>query len=227
MLAILLTMVSLQQTITEIKTNSQEAKIEPGKIDRNDKMTAGRSVNSSSFDWGTPPKYIAAVQDMLGLQVGLDPCSNRWSLVDAKTVYSLPEYDGLREGWDFETIYVNPPYGADRSRRTTIKDWLKKCAQANREFGSQVLALVPVASNTSHWKECIWGQATAVCFLYDTRLKFLENGLGGGKGAPMACAMIYWGHDYGKFRSIFTKFGAVVDIRSLQLASAGKNGQAQ
>jgi hypothetical protein len=79
-----------------------------------------------------------------------------------------------------------------------------------------VLALVPVATNTSHWKEYVWGRATAVCFLYDTRLKFLENGNNVGKGAPMACAMVYWGSDYVRFSEVFLKHGAVVDLRELQ-----------
>ncbi len=58
----------------------------------------------------------------------------------------------------------------------------------------------------------IWGQATAVCFLYDTRLKFLVNGKDKGKGAPMSCAMIDWGKDYQKFFQVFLEFGAVVDL---------------
>ena len=78
-----------------------------------------------------------------------------------------------------------------------------------------MLALIPVAANTSHWKEYVWGSATAACFLYDTRLKFLENGDGEGKGAPMACAMIYWGANYDDFFEIFLEFGAVVDLRDL------------
>ena len=49
----------------------------------------------------------------------------------------------------------------------------------------------------------------------DTRLKFLENGLDSGKGAPMACAMIYWGENYSAFYNEFIKYGAVVDIRIL------------
>ena len=31
----------------------------------------------------------------------------------------------------------------------------------------------------------------------------------------MSCAMIYWGRNYERFLSIFSKFGAVVDIRHL------------
>ncbi len=62
----------------------------------------------------------------------------------------------------------------------------------------------------------MFGNACGVCFLYDTRLKFLVNGQNGGKGAPMSCAMIYWGTDYERFDAVFRKFGAVVDLRPLK-----------
>lgn len=187
-------------------------------------MTAGRTVNSQSVDWCTPQKYVDAVKRVFGGRIALDPCSNQWSIVAAETEYSLPEHDGLRESWDFPTIYVNPPYGADKERETTIKHWLFKCAHAHKHYGSEVLALIPVATNTSHWKEYVWGQATAVCFLYDTRLRFLVEGKDGGKGAPMSCAMIYWNKNIEKFLGVFDDFGAVVDLRPLQgKAIGGRN----
>lgn len=179
-------------------------------------MTAGRTVNSQSINWCTPPKYVDAVRKVFGGKISLDPCSNEWSIVNAETEYRLPDHDGLRQSWDFPTIYVNPPYGADKERRTTIKHWLYRCADAHKRHGSVVLALVPVATNTSHWKEYVWGQATAVCFLYDTRLRFLVEGNDEGKGAPMSCAMIYWNKDIDTFREVFIEYGAVVDLRPLQ-----------
>ena len=78
-----------------------------------------------------------------------------------------------------------------------------------------MLALVPVATNTRHWKQYVFGTATAVAFLYDTRLRFFVNGKDGGKGAPMSCAMVYWGPQYEHFEKIFIRFGAVVDVRHL------------
>lgn len=184
-------------------------------------MTAGRTVNAKSVDWCTPPKYVNAVRKALGGSIELDPCSNQWSIVDATTEYALPDRDGLVENWNFRTIFVNPPYGADRNRKTTIKHWLLKCAYAHKQYQSEVIALVPVAPNTSHWKKYVWGRACAACFLYDTRLKFLENNSGNGKGAPMACAMIYWGNHYEKFLDVFLHYGAVVDLRNLQGLSIG------
>lgn len=178
-------------------------------------MTAGRTVNSNSQEWCTPPKYVDAVREVFGGVIELDPCSNRFSIVHAENEYRLPEHDGLHESWDYRSIYVNPPYGADRERGTTIKNWLRRCAIAREQHGSRVLALVPVATNTRHWKSYVFGVADAIAFLYDTRLRFLVDGKDEGKGAPMSCAMVYWGDDVGLFDRVFTPHGAVVDVRAL------------
>ncbi len=184
-------------------------------------MTAGRSINSISQTWCTPPKYVCAVRKVFDGTIALDPCSNPQSVVGAEVEYQLPDHDGLRSSWGYPTIYVNPPYGADRQRGTTIKDWLRRCARAREEYGSEVLALVPVATNTRHWKDYVFGVADAIAFLYDTRLKFLVNGKDGGKGAPMSCAMIYWGEHIERFEDIFLPFGAVVDLRRLHGKAVG------
>lgn len=179
-------------------------------------MTAGRTLNTLSQEWGTPAKYVDAVRDFFGGSIDLDPCSNDCSIVHATVEYKLPYHDGLIESWNFPRIYVNPPYGLDKERGTSIKKWLARCATAHQEFRSEVLALVPVATNTGHWKKFVFGNAAAVCFLYDTRLKFLVGGRDGGKGAPMSCAMIYWGRNYDRFLSTFDRFGAVTDLRPMQ-----------
>lgn len=177
-------------------------------------MTAGRRNTGTKKDWGTPPKYVEAVRRVFGGGIGLDPCSSRHSIVDAGRSIMPPE-DGLKDAWDEGTIYVNPPYGADRASGTRIADWLARCSKA-AAAGSQVLALVPVATNTRHWKRHVFGSADAVCFLSDTRLRFLVDGREAGSGAPMACAMVYWGQHYSRFQSVFSKLGAVVDVRPLK-----------
>ncbi len=179
-------------------------------------MSAGRTINTLSQAWGTPPKYVDAVKRFFGGTIALDPCSNASSVVNAQTEYTLPYTDGLKESWDFPTIYVNPPYGLNRERGTRIKDWLYRCAVAHKTYGSEILALIPVATNTGHWKNYIWTRATSICFLYDTRLRFLIDGKDEGKGAPMSCAMIYWGENYLRFEEKFLQFGAVIDLRPLR-----------
>jgi len=176
-------------------------------------MTAGRKINADSHHWCTPPKYVEVVTNFLG-EIALDPCSNEYSTVEAIVEYRLPKQDGLSESWNFPSIYVNPPYGIDKNRGTSIQNWIQKCSDANEEFGSEVLALIPVAVNTRHWKRYIFPKATGICFLADTRLKFV-NGVND-KGAPMACAMIYWGSDFEKFYEYFSEYGAVLEMKKLQ-----------
>jgi hypothetical protein len=174
-------------------------------------MTAGRHINTTSQNWGTPLKYVNVVKYFFDGEISLDPCSNCHSIVNAKVEYKLPQ-DGLKESWNYPTIFVNPPYGSNKINKTTIKDWIKRCSDAHAEYGSEVLALIPVATNTKHWKYYIFGIADCICFLYDTRLKFLVDGKEGGKGAPMACAMVYWGQYEDKFYKVFKEHGYVVNL---------------
>ncbi len=189
-------------------------------------MTAGRNnAESLSQNWCTPPKYVDAIRRFFSGPIALDPCSNRHSIVKAGVEYCLPETNGLTASWNYPIIYVNPPYGSDRKRGTTIRDWLRKCAEAHSKHRAEVLALVPVATNTRHWKHYVFGAATAIAFLYDTRLRFLVDGKAGGKGAPMSCAMIYWGPQYERFEKVFMAFGAVVDVRNLHGKEVGVGEQ--
>lgn len=179
-------------------------------------MTAGRTMNSLSVDWGTPRKYVDPIRGFYGGHIALDPCSNIHSIVDAEVEWMLPHDDGLLKEWNFPTIFVNPPYGNDKERGTRISDWLRKCFVANQKFRAEVIALIPVAVNTGHWKKFVWPVSSRICFLYDTRLKFLENGEEGGKGSPMACSLVYWGERGACFADCFSRFGAVVDVSTVQ-----------
>lgn len=173
-------------------------------------MTAGRSVNTKSVHWGTPLNYIAIIHKFFGT-IKLDPCSNEFSKVGAEVSYELP-MDGLQETWEYSTIFVNPPYGRDSIRKTSIKNWLSKCYEASLN-GSEIIALVPVATNTTHWKEFVFGKADVVCFLKDSRVKFLEDGESKGKGAPMSCCLIYYGNRIQHFKALFNELGTCVNIK--------------
>lgn len=187
-------------------------------------MTAGRTnSHQTSTSWCTPPKYVAAIEAFFNHNIELDPCSNEFSLINAKMRFNLPYKDGLSEEWNYKTIFVNPPYGADRERGTTIKDWIKKCEVSYRLYHAEVLALIPVATNTRHWKDYIFGRAAGICFLYDTRLRFMINGELDVKGAPMSCAMIYWGTDVSRFVDLFSHYGAALDVTKHINANFGSN----
>ena len=48
-------------------------------------MSAGRTVNSQSQNWGTPQNYVNAVREFFDGEIDLDPCSNEYSIVRAAT----------------------------------------------------------------------------------------------------------------------------------------------
>jgi len=154
---------------------------------------------------------------MWGGKIDLDPCSSKCSIVGAATEFLLPEKNGLHEEWDYPTVYVNPPYGSDRERGTTIRDWFKKIAITHKKYNNEIIALVPVATNTSHWKKYVFPIADSICFLYDTRLKFIIDGTNDNKGAPMSCCVIYYGNNRFSFIETFSSFGATLPLAGVKL----------
>lgn len=173
-------------------------------------MSAGRKNNSTNKDFNTPPKYVEAVMEFFNGKLDLDPCSNEFSLIKADKSISLPR-NGLEENWNkYETIFCNPPYG--RYDKTSIYTWLEKARDTNLHFGSEILFLIPVATNTKHFKNLIFKYACGICFLEDTRLKFWTEGKEMKKGAPFAACFIYFGRNYDKFTKVFSKYGKCFKI---------------
>lgn len=176
-------------------------------------MNAGRKNNISKKDYNTPPKYVSLIEKFFNGQIELDPCSNSFSLINAQHKIQLPQ-DGLLVNWeDYNNIFVNCPYGRDSERKTSIRDWVLKGFNAHRQnISAEILYLIPVATNTFHFKEIIFKSFTGICFLKDTRLKFYNQGKEDKKGAPMSCCMVYLGNDYGRFESIFKDAGKCFPI---------------
>jgi len=167
-------------------------------------MTAGRKNISEKKDWNTPPKYVKLIEEFFG-EIELDPCSNDGSMINATIKYILPT-NGLLESWNYKKIFINPPYGRDVENKTSIYDWIKKGVDVNKN-GSELLYLIPVATNTRHFKDLIFKYACGICFLNDTRLKFWSEGKEDKKGAPMSCCIVYFGDDYKRFEKIFGNNG--------------------
>ena len=165
---------------------------------------SGYAKISGNTDWNTPTKYVNAIVDFWD-EINLDPCSNEGSIVPAKVKYDI-NIDGLKAQWSNKT-FVNPPYGRG------IKDWFAKAWYEHKLNDKEILMLVPVSTNTSHWKEYVWGKANSICFLYDTRLKFRINGDENNKGCPMSCCFVYYGNEVAKFIEIFSNYGYCVKVK--------------
>lgn len=184
-------------------------------------MSAGRTNSEAlSQHWCTPPKYVDAVKEFFGGSIALDPCSNRHSIVNAQVEYSLPETDGLAASWDYPTVFVNPPYGRDRERCTTIRDWLRKCAEAS---GAWCRGPRPGTGRYQHPPL----EAVGIRRRYVSRvpLRYAPPVPGRRQGWRQRRSDVVrdglWGPRHAQFEQTFIRHGAVVRLEHLHGRSVG------
>lgn len=171
--------------------------------------------------WCTPKSIVDAVRVAFGGRIELDPCSHARSVVRAANEWLPPDADGLAEEWDFATIFVNPPFRSGAGVGRGVGDWLEKCADAKRRHSAHVVALVPAAVTSPAWQRSVWGCAQAVCFLYAERIDFHVEGRPIG-GVKTPCAVVCWGGRFAAFERAFAPLGAVLDLRTIAVPSAGR-----
>jgi hypothetical protein len=101
---------------------------------------------------------------------------------------------------------------------TDIGDWLRRCAEASKEHGSQAIALVPVTPETVGWKKWVWPRADGIC-TFDKRIKFIDfhTGVECKQVIPKPMAVVYWAgaagaEGYDRFESVFRHLGNVQPV---------------
>ncbi len=120
----------------------------------------------SSDEWITPPHVFADLAARYG-PFNLDPCA-RPENAKAPQFYTAQD-NGLVQSWKGR-IFLNPPY-------SDIRPWLRKAIRAADE-GHVVVALLPAATDTAWFHECVWSHA-ALHFLRG-RVRFI-----GWQGTPI------------------------------------------
>jgi hypothetical protein len=137
--------------------------------------------------------------------------------------------DGLVAPWGREQGFVNPPFGTVHIHRETLRiveadewktipeeergaydkktlgDWIAKVRAEHEAYGFEGCLLIPAAVDTAPWQDDVWPAASAVGF-FRGRLRFL----GAEAHAPMACALVYFGHRPQRFEQAFNAAGKVV-----------------
>ncbi len=146
-------------------------------------------LSSAADGWCTPPEVLAYVRELFG-SIGLDPCSNGSSVVEARTAWDSVA-DGLDRSWVGQgSAFVNPPYGDELPR------WIAKCRIEAAE-GVEILALVPARTDTA-WFRSVLSSPSHVG-LWRGRIKFL----GAPNAAPFPNVAIYWGPRADEFVRVF------------------------
>lgn len=136
-------------------------------------MSEGYMPPSQTVEWSTPQDLFDKLNEEFGFT--LDVASTH---ENAKTSrHYTQEEDGLKQSWDNEIVWCNPPYGRG------LADWVKK---ASEQLGGVCVMLIPSRTDTKWFHEYIYHKAE-IRFLKG-RLKF-----GGHKtAAPFPNMVVIW-----------------------------------
>jgi hypothetical protein len=158
----------------------------------------------SKADWNTPTWVLESIRIFAGGYIGLDPCHNPTSTVQAQKVFDKAANSLTKDWTNSGLVFINPPY----SRELLMPFAAKIVEEANK--GAEVIGLVPTNCETKTWQKYLW-KANAICFL-NRRVKFLKGGLEQGSPAG-GNALVYFGANMGRFVQVFgtdLKMGKVV-----------------
>lgn len=105
--------------------------------------------SSSTDNYATPQYFFDALD--AEFHFTLDPCADKTNRKCNK--YYAKEQDGLKQDWQGETVFCNPPYGS------AIKHWVKKCYEEAQKPNTTVVMLVPARTDTAYFHEYIYGKS--------------------------------------------------------------------
>lgn len=99
--------------------------------------------------WATPMELFEELDREF--QFTLDPCAIEENAKCSK--YYTPDIDGLKQSWEGETVFCNPPYGK------SLYNWVRKCAIEGSRDNTIVVLLVPARTDTKWFHEYVWKKA--------------------------------------------------------------------
>lgn len=124
-------------------------------------MNTKTLFSSNKQDWTTPKDFF----DLLDKEFNftLDPCCYPETALCKK--YFTEKEDGLKQSWQGETVFCNPPYGRE------TKKWVIKAYEESRKENTKVVMLIPARPDVSYFHDYIQPYAAEIRFVRG-RLKF-------------------------------------------------------
>ncbi len=118
---------------------------------------------SNSNEWATPQKLFDELNEEFHFT--LDPCADEFNHKCDK--FYNKEQDGLRQSWNGEIVFCNPPYGKE------LPKWVEKCYNEHIEHNITVVMLIPARTDTSYFHDYIYHNSE-IRFIRG-RLKFSDG----------------------------------------------------
>ena len=122
-------------------------------------------LSTGKDDWETPIQFFNKLNEEF--KFTLDPCCGIETAKCSK-FYTKNE-DGLKQNWENEIVYVNPPYSKKTKDNPGQEAWIKKCYEEGQR--TIVVMLLPARTDTIAFHKYIYGKAE-IRFLKG-RLKFV------------------------------------------------------
>ena len=117
---------------------------------------------SSKTDlWSTPQDFFDKLNKEFNFT--LDPCATDSNHKCGK--YFTIDDDGLKQNWEGNIVFCNPPYGRE------IYKWVEKCYNESKKKRTTVVMLIPARTDTRYFHEFIYHKAKDIRFIKG-RLKF-------------------------------------------------------
>ena len=133
--------------------------------------------SSASVEWATPQWLFDLLDDEF--KFTLDPCATKANAKCKK--YFTREQDGLKQSWEDERVFVNPPYGEENAK------WIMKAALLHQSKAELTVCLVPARTDTRWWALFVEAWATEIR-LVTKRLKFGD----GNNSAPFPSVVVIY-----------------------------------
>lgn len=161
-------------------------------------------LSSDDQTWNTPAWFIDRLVRALG-PIGLDPCSNEFSIVRAKREVRFDRgEDGLAFSWaGHGLVFVNPPFGRE------IGAFMGLLSNAD-----EAVAIVPARTDTAWWHDTALAADVTLLWRgrFSFRLREAERGV-----APFPTSLFYFGDRSRRFTAEFARDGLVLTRRALKV----------
>lgn len=128
------------------------------------------------MDWETPQDFFDEIDNEFHFT--LDACANGTNHKCDK--YFSESDDGLKQNWEGQTVWCNPPYGRE------ISKWVQKCSQESKQENTTVVMLIPARTDTKYFHEYIYNKPNVEIRFIKGRLRFV----GAAENAPFPSMVV-------------------------------------
>ena len=108
--------------------------------------------SSNSNEWATPKDLFNNLNKKFNFT--LDPCATDENHKCDK--YYTIKQDGLKQSWEGECVFCNPPYGRE------INKWVKYCYEQHIKHNITVVMLLPSRTDTRWFHDYIYHKSEII-----------------------------------------------------------------